>query len=684
MPSQQPRVGLTRILCVGSTTPSSQPSPKFSAIVIVMALTLIPFASTPTTTRLSNSLWDRSPSLLPESTQNGDFNITASSPQPKDINQSETTTITIGIIGVVTQEIDLTASPSSGLSCGAITPPAVTGDSNATASCVSSIANNYTLTITGRSGSLSRSATVTLAFMDFAIYATSPRGNANSSISSTISVRAANGFSGSVTLSATPHSGLGCGMITPAFVTGSGTAYILCQASNLGTYSLTISGTSDHLIHLIDATFFITKVPDFSITATSPKPNDVGQRPTSTITVQGLNAFNNQVTLVESAPSNLSCQGIIPGQIPGPETATVSCTSKIAGEYVLNITGTSDSLSHSTTARFDFVDFKLTAFAESPSNIGSPVVLGIAVTLLNGFSRPVTLVDSPAFGLQCNSITQSVLLSGTALVSCEASVAGQYMINVTGTSAGLTHSVTATLNFQDFLMTTSTPETVGIGAYAELTITLVSLNGFAGTVHLADVAPAGLNCKPINPNELTTIFLATLSCESDVSGSFSLTIEGDSSSIVHRVVATFTFGELDFRITTGTSSLNITKGNSGATVVSVAEMNGLSSPVSLSVNSPDGLACSLNPISVDPQTTSTLTCEAINTGDYVVTVTGTGGGRVQNARLSIHVSVPSQASPMPSTLLGLGTFIWYGIGTTLAVLIVATSLILKKSRRPKT
>ena len=649
-----------------------------------MALTLIPFASTPMTTKLSNSPRDHSPSLLPESTQTGDFNITASPPQPRDINQSETTTITIGTVGVLTQEIGLAASPSSGLSCGAITPLAVTGDSNATTSCVSSIANNYTLTITGRSGSLSHSATITLAFMDFAIYATSPGGNANSSISSMISIRAANGFSGSVTLSATPHSGLGCGMITPAFVTGSGTADISCQASSLGTYSLAISGTSDQLTHLIDATFYIAKVPDFSLIATSPKASDVGQQPTSTITVQGLNAFNNQVTLTDSVPSNLSCQEIIPGQIPGPETATVSCTSKIAGEYVVNITGTSGSLSHSTTARFDFVDFKLTAFTESPSNIGSPAVLEVAVTPLNGFSRPVTLVDSPAFGLRCNAITQSVLLSGTALVSCEASVAGQYMINVTGTSAGLTHLVTATLSFQDFLMNTSTPATVGIGAYAELTITLVSLNGFAGTVHLTDMAPIGLNCKPINPDELTAVFQATLSCEADVSGSFSLTIEGDSGSIAHRVVATFTFGELDFRITTGASSLNITNGSSGATVVNVAELNGFSSPVSLSVNSPNGLACSLNPIFVDPQTSSTLTCEAIKSGDYVVTVTGTGGGTVQNATLSIHVTVPSQASPMPSTILGLGAFIWYGIGTTLAILIVATSFILKKSRQPKT
>lgn len=676
---------MTHILCVGLTTsPSSRPSPKFSVIVVLAALALVPFASTPMTTKLSNNPWDHSPSLLPESTQSSDFNITASSPQPGEVNQSETTTITIGIVGVLKSEIDLTASPSSGLSCGAITPPVVMGDSSAMTSCVSSIANNYTLTITGRSGSLSHSATVTLAFVDFAIYATSPRGNANSSISSTISVRAANGFSGSVTLSATPHSGLGCGMITPAFVTGSGTAEISCQASSLGTYSLTISGTSDHLFHLIDSTFYITKVPDFSIITTSPKASDVGQQPTSTITVEGINAFNNGVIFTDSAPSNLSCQGIVPGQIPGPETATVTCTSNTAGEYVLNITGTSGSLSHSTTARFGFVDFKLTPFTESPSYIGSPVLLEVAVTPLNGFSRPVTLVDSPAIGLKCNAITQSVLFSGTAMVSCEASVAGQYMINVTGTSAGLTHSVTGTLNFQDFQMTTSTPETVATGAYAQLTITLASLNGFAGTVHLTDVAPIGLNCKPINPSELTTIFRATLSCESDIYGSFGLTIEGDSGSITHRVVATFTFAELDFRITTGASSLNIIKGTSGAIAVSVAELNGFSSPVTLSVNSPYGLACSLSPISIDPQTRSTLTCEAINTGDYTVTVTGTGGGRVQNATLSVHVSVPSQASPIPSTLLGLGVFIWYGIGAILAILIVATPFILKKSRRPKT
>ena len=664
--------------------PISQRFPRLLAILILMALTSIPFASTPITGRLSHNPLGNSSSTLPESPQTGDFNITASRPPPTDVNQSAITTIRIGIIGVFTQEISLSARPSFGLSCAAISPPVVMGISIATTSCTSSIANNYTLTVTGRSGSLLHSTTVTFEVLDFAIHATSPIGNANSSISSTISITATNGFSSSITLTASPQLGLDCGMITPGFVTGSGTADITCQAAVLGTYTLIINGTSGHLTHSTSATFLIAHIQDFSIVATSPKSSDVEQQATSIITVQGLNAFNNEVTLTDSAPSNLSCQGIIPGQIPGPETATVSCTSNIAGEYVLNMTGTSGSLSHSTTARFDFIDFKLTAFAPSPSNIGSPMVLEVAVTPLNGFPRPVTLVESPALGLQCDAITQSVLLSGTASISCEASVAGQYMINITGTSTGLTHSVMATLDFQDFLLTTSTPETVVVGTYAELTITLASLNGFSGTVHLADVTQVGLNCKPIDPSELTTILRATLSCESDAFGSFSIAIEGDSGSVVHRVVATFTFAELDFRITMKATSLGITKGDSGATLVSVTETNGFSSPVSLSVNSPNGLACWLNPISIDPQTSSTLTCEAINTGNYVITITGTGGGRVQNVTLSIHVSVPSQASPMPTTILGLGALIWYGIGTASAILIGAAAFTLKKSRRRKT
>lgn len=676
---------LTRILCLGSTPPpSSQRSPRFLAILALVVLTLTPFAPSPITGKLPRNPLDHS-ALLPESTQTGDFNITASPPPPKDVNQSATTTIQIGIVGVFTQEISLTASPTDGLSCGAISPPIVMGSGMATASCVSSVANNYTLTVIGRSGSLVHSTNATFDFMDFAIYATSPTGNANSSISSLISITAANGFSNIVTLRATSQSGLHCGIITPDFVTGSGTADISCQAANLGTYSLTINGTSSHLTHSIGATFLIEQIPDFSLIATSPKTSDVGQQATATISVQGTHAFGDEVTFADSPPPNLSCQGITPGAVIGPETATVSCTSKAGGIYVLNITGTSGSLSHSTTARFDFVDFKLTALAPPPSTVESPAILEVLVSPVNGFSRPVTLTESLAHGLQCNAMTQTILLDGTDSIWCQASVAGSYTINVTGTSNSLTHSVISTLNFQDFQLNASTPEAVGVDSYSILTITLTSQNGFAGRVHLSDIVPAGLNCKPISPAELDPVFSATLSCESDLSGSLSLTIVGDSGSVVHRLIVTFTFATLDFAITTGASSLNMSKGSSGTTIVKVTEMYGFSSPVSLSVNSPSGLSCSLNPASIDPQTPSTLTCEANNSGDYTIIVTGTAGGRTRNAALHIHVSTASQASPMPATLLGLGIFIWYAIiGATLAILIGAGLFILKKSKLLRT
>src|SRR5207244_8419850 len=77
---------------------------------------------------------------------------------------------------------------------------------------------------------------------DFTISATSPSAvNTGQSASSTITIAGQNGFTGTVTLTATVPSGLSCGTITPSSVTGSGTATISCSQNTSGPHSLTIS-----------------------------------------------------------------------------------------------------------------------------------------------------------------------------------------------------------------------------------------------------------------------------------------------------------------------------------------------------------------------------------------------------------------------------------------------------------
>src|SRR5439155_22790182 len=100
---------------------------------------------------------------------------------------------------------------------------------------------------------------------DFSISASSPAPtNTGQSATSTITVTALNGFSGTVSLTDSIPSGLGCGSIIPNSITGSGTATVSCSATNAGNYTLTITGTSGSLIHTASALY---QFRDFTIAA---------------------------------------------------------------------------------------------------------------------------------------------------------------------------------------------------------------------------------------------------------------------------------------------------------------------------------------------------------------------------------------------------------------------------------
>src|SRR5208282_1534113 len=108
------------------------------------------------------------------------------------------------------------------------------------------------LTITGISGSLTHTTTVTLSVNDFGVMATpgSQTVTAGSGTSYTVNVGSSNGFGGTVTLSV---SGLPAGAgysLSPTNITGSGASTLTVTTSNgivTGNYPLTVTGTSGSL-----------------------------------------------------------------------------------------------------------------------------------------------------------------------------------------------------------------------------------------------------------------------------------------------------------------------------------------------------------------------------------------------------------------------------------------------------
>jgi len=89
--------------------------------------------------------------------------------------------------------------------------------------------------------------------------------------------------------------------------------------------------------------------------------------------------------------------------------------------------------------------------------------------------------------------------------------------------------------YPDFAIFATSPPPVNASQPFVSTITITALNGFAGTVSLTDVVPAGLSCGPIIPPAINGSGIATLSCSGLTPGNYTITITGTSGTLSHTV-----------------------------------------------------------------------------------------------------------------------------------------------------
>jgi len=628
------------------------------------------------------------------STPTPDFIISATSATAVNVNQSADSTIIINAVNSFVGSVAITGNPSYGLTCGSITPPEVSGSGVATVSCSATTAGEYDLTLTGVSGSLTHKTNATFNFVDFKIEAWSPTGAVSVPLISTVSIVALNGFTGTVTISTTAQIGLACGLITPSTLMGSGMATVSCSATSIGIYILTVHGTSSSLTHSINATFDVAVLPDFSIDVTSPTTGNAGQPATSTITIKDLNAFTGAVALTDTIPPNLTCQTIMPTTVLGSGTATVSCNSNTAGIYPLTIMGTSNTLSHSTTATFDFVDFTMTARSPPTSNVGSSASTNVIIGSLNGFVGTVSLTDTAPSGLSCDAISpNNVLNSGTVAIFCNATIAGTYVLTVTGTIGPLTHSVTATFAFTgtaspDFVIAATLSVSFTSGSAGTSMVSISGLNNFYDHVTLSyQISPINGLTVAFNP---ATLYpgASTATFSSSTPGSYTVTITGTHGSqshtaMVHVTVTTPVVGGApDVTLATSVSFLSFNSGASGAVTITVTPQNDFIGTITLAVAAPASVSCSLTSTTIQSSGTSTLACSGSAAGDFTVMITATGGAIPHTTTVNVDVDAISPAAPAPSRTLGLSTAVFYGIiGVIIIVVVSGTVLVLRGSRR---
>ncbi len=296
-----------------------------------------------------------------------DFTLTAT-PASQTVVQGNSTTYTATVAAVGSFSGTVTFS-ASGLPSGAsasFNPASVSasGSSTMTVTTLSTTpTGTSTITILGTSGSTVHTTTVSLvvnapAGPDFSISATPTsqtvvKGN---STTYTSTITALNGFTGTVTFSA---SGLPTGAtatFNPTSVTTSGSSTMTVttlSTTPTGTSTITITGTSGSTVHSTTVTLVVNSAADFSISATPASLTIArGTHNSYTVTVTAVGGFTGTVTLsVSGLPTGTQVR-FNPTTITGSGTATMgvgpSSTSP-TGTFTLTITGTSGTLVHSTT-----------------------------------------------------------------------------------------------------------------------------------------------------------------------------------------------------------------------------------------------------------------------------------------------------------------------------------------------
>src|SRR2546426_1025891 len=178
------------------------------------------------------------------------------------------------------------------------------------------------------------------------------------SATSTISLQATGGFSGTVELAAVSVPAGVTTSCAPSNISGSQTSTCTLASSTPGSYTVTATGTNGSLVRTTSISVTVTApaTPDFSITAS---PNTVsfvaGQSASSTISLQATGGFNGDVSLTSASTPAGVTTSCIPASIGGTQTSACTVSGTSPGSYTVVVTGTNGTLSHTASVAVSVV-----------------------------------------------------------------------------------------------------------------------------------------------------------------------------------------------------------------------------------------------------------------------------------------------------------------------------------------
>ena len=582
---------------------------------------------------------------------------------------STTTSVSVNPQYGFTGNVNLSVSglPSGVTASFAPNPVAgITGSSTLTltASTTASL-GQYNITITGKSGTVTATTTLTLGVYvpSFTLSAYGLNMGQGTSSTSYVYVTPQNGFTGSVTLSA---SGLPSG-VTASFapnpvtgITGNTTLTLTASSTaSLGQYNVTITGKSGAMTATTTLTLGVY-VPSFTLYANSL---NIGQGSSSTtyLYVTPQYGFPGSVTLSASAlPS-----GVTASFSPNPTTGytqitlTASSTASL-GQYNVIITGTSGTQTATTTLTLGVYpqSFTLSTYG---LNIGQ-ASSGTATVFMYpqyGFTGSVAFSAS---GLP-SGVTASFAPNPTTgntqvtLTASSTATVGQYNIIITGKSGALTATTTLAVGVypQSFTLSASSPS-IGQGTSSTAYVYVYPQYGFAGNVTLsASGLPSGVTAS-FAPNPTTGTSTITLTASSSaVLGQFNVTITGTSGALT--ATTTLALGVYPQGFTLYANGLNIGQGTTNTTYIYVNPQYGFAGNVTLSASGlPSGVTASFSPNPTTGTSTISLTASSTATiGQYNIIITGKSGALTATTTLALGVYPQSFTLSAAGANIGQGS-----------------------------
>lgn len=524
-----------------------------------------------------------------------DFSV-AAAPSSLAVVQgaSGTDSITVGSVGAFSAPVNLSvAGLPSGVSASfapaSVTPPQNgSATSTLTLTAASTAATgSATITVTASSGTLVHTATFNLTVNPAPNYsvATSP---ANLSIAlgasgtDTTTVTSLNGFSSPVTLSV---SGLPTGAtatfasnpVTPA-ANGSASSVLMINvpaSSNLGTWTVTVTGTSGSLSHAATFNLTVNQPPpvDFGISA-SPTSLTLtqGASASDTVTIMSSNGFNSPVSLaVSGLPAGVSASFAPATVTPasnGSATSmlTLSASATAAtGTVTVTVSGASGSLTHSAAISVTVnpssgnvlqngvpvSNLSAAKGAQLNYTVNVPAGASNLVIATSGGSGDADLYVKFGSAPTLSSYDCRPYISGNAeTCTFAAPQAGTYYVMLNGYAAfsGLTLKATWSVSTPDFgVSITPASLSVAQGNSGGATVTVSSLSGFTSAVNLsvsglpsgvsATFAPASVT-PAANGSASSTLTLTAASTAA--TGSAAVTITGVSGSTTHSATLNLT------------------------------------------------------------------------------------------------------------------------------------------------